>query len=465
MNTPLRIAICLALAWAATGLASADLGGTTWSVTLETRRLGPIETYLAFEPCGDSVCAHSLSGAIELIRAQPRARTDDVDLSPGLFAFTVHESAGGWTGETSAPWSGRTVSLAIDGHTLTGSIDGGLFGGPVTGTLVGEATMAELERIRDYPSIVAVAEQVVESKLFDPDDLETEAYLDFRRRLGEIAAAAKDDLDLLLGFRFAWANDPFSHFELRRATTPAAAIIESFDSYDVGEQAARVVFDGDLAVLTVDTMMGNDTIEHIRAGYREIAAKGSKALVIDLRGNGGGAFAVKPLVEHVIDQPLEPGYFISHGWNVSHDQAPTSAELAAIEPWQGWSLKAFWEGVQEEDPIKLRFEPAEPNFDGPVFVLVDGDSASATELAADAFRSSGVTTLVGERTVGHMLSQSFFDASDGFIVSLPVADYYSTAHGRIEGAGVPVDIESASADALDRAKELARVTLGNTIAN
>ena len=54
------------------------------------------------------------------------------------------------------------------------------------------------------------------------------------------------------------------------------------------------------------------------------------------------------------------------------------------------------------------------------------------------------------------MSQSMFDVDDDFIISLPVADYYSIAHGRIEGVGVPVEIETESEDALDVAKELAR---------
>jgi C-terminal processing protease CtpA/Prc len=53
-----------------------------------------------------------------------------------------------------------------------------------------------------------------------------------------------------------------------------------------------------------------------------------------------------------------------------------------------------------------------------------------------------------------MLSQSMFDVGDGFIVSLPVADYYSMANGRIEGAGVTVDIAVESAQALNVARQL-----------
>ena len=81
--------------------------------------------------------------------------------------------------------------------------------------------------------------------------------------------------------------------------------------------------------------------------------------------------------------------------------------------------------------------------------------ASAAEMAADAFRASGIATLVGERTAGEMLSQSMFDIADGFIVTLPVADFYSMQHGRIEGVGVQAHIGSSSEKALETAKELA----------
>lgn len=46
---------------------------------------------------------------------------------------------------------------------------------------------------------------------------------------------------------------------------------------------------------------------------------------------------------------------------------------------------------------------------------------------------------------GEMLSQSMFNLPDGYSLSLRVADYYSLAHGRIEGAGVPVGIETKDA--------------------
>ena len=310
--------------------------------------------------------------------------------------------------------------------------------------------------LRDYAAILASTQDVVASRIFDTSQLATDAYGEFASNMIRIAAVTRDDLDLVLGFKFAWTGQPFSHFELRRSNNSAEMIIRGFDDYRIGRQMAYVKFDGDVAILTVHTMMGQDTIEFIQQAYEEIAEQESKTLIIDLRQNSGGAFAIKPLVEHIIDEPLNAGYFASQVWNADNDRLPSADELAALEPWVGWSIIDFWTSVQNEGLLKIRFEPAELNFDGPVFVLIDSRSASATEIAVDALRASGLVTTVGQRTAGEMLSQSFFDVADDFIISLPVADYFSIAHGRIESVGVPVDIEVASEDALEQAIALAR---------
>ena len=455
MSVVWRVVSALFVAMVFTGAAVAgDLDGAIFRVTLESGPLGPLETQLVFEEAAGAVRARSLSGALGPIRDLPGARGAATDLSSALFALEASPAGEGYAGSLVAPWTEAVVRFALSGDRIEGTIEGGLFGGSFAG-----ARAAEVRRLRDYPSILEAFDTVVRAKIFDPRDLETEAYRVFRERLGAVGAVARDDLDLVLGFRFGWTNDPFSHFELRRSAAPAEAMMKHFDGFRVGQQAARVELDGDLAVLRVDTMMGNDTIEYVEAAYDQIARAGSRALIVDLRGNEGGAFAVKPLLEHVIDEPMDAGYFMSQKWNGVHDRLPSAEELGALEPWTGWSVSAFWRSVQDEGLVRIRMTPAQPNFDGPVFVVVDGRSASATELAADGFRASGLATLVGEQTMGHMLSQSFFDVTDGYLVSLPVADYCSVTHGRIEGVGVPVDVEAPSDVALDRARALARAAL------
>ncbi|MDJ0906954.1 MAG: S41 family peptidase [Woeseiaceae bacterium] len=419
---------------------------STWRVALESGPLGPVEFYLDITRDGDTLAGRSRSGALERLQAIPGRRSID----DGLLVFSaVRNEDGSFAGDILAPWQDGAITLTIDAGQLSGEIDNGIFTGSFTGV-----PAASVEPLRDYVAILDDFDDVVASKVFAPDDLAHPGYREFREELGHVAAAATDDLDLLFGFRWLWRNDPFSHFQLRRSAQTAEQMFAFFDEYRVGFEAATVEFAGNVAVLSVRTMMGADTIEQIQAAFARIAEERPDALVIDLRGNGGGAFAVKPLVEHVIDEPLDAGFFISQVWNGSHDEPPTTEQALAAPVWQGWSIIAFWKAVQEADIVRVQFRPAEPNFDGPVYVLLDERSASATEMAADALRSSGAATLIGRRSAGEMLSQSMFDVADGFIVSLPVADYYSVAHGRIEGVGVPVDVEAEPAQALDVAMEL-----------
>lgn len=440
--------LCRAIALLSLFIGQAAFGESDtslWRVTFNTNWLGPMEAHIELTLDGSRMTAMSTSGAIALLQAIP----GDQDLSAGLVAFVADNAEGkGYSGSFTAPWREGELSLIIDGDTLSGTVKGGAFDGELSGERVTHA-----ERIRDYPAIIEQLDEVVAAKVFAPEKLNDSSYREFRAQLGKIAAAAQDDVDLLFGFHWLWKNDPFSHFQLKRSARSAEEIFGFFDSYRVGFDAATVEIDGDIAILKVATMMGADTIEQIEAAYDEIAASDARSLIIDLRGNGGGAFAVKPLVAHLISEPLDPGYFLSQLWSRTHDELPTNEQVMATPVWDGWSIIDFWRSVQQQDMLRIQFQPAAPRFTGKVYVLLDKQSASATELAADALRASGVATLIGETTAGEMLSQSFFDVAEGFTISLPVADYYSLAHGRIEGAGVPVDIESV--DAMATAKALA----------
>ena len=427
-------------------LSPAALAGTLWRVALDSGPLGPVEFYLDTTLDGDTLTGHSRSGSLELLQAIPGER----NIADGLLVFaTVRGDDGNFSGDILAPWQDGAITLTMHGERLTGSIDNGIFKGALTAV-----PAEEVVPLRDYSAVLEDFDAVVAGKVFAPADLEQPAYRTFRKQLGLVAASAIDDLDLLFGFRWLWRNDPFSHFQFRRSAQSAEQMFTFFDEYRVGFEAATVEFADGVAVLKVRTMMGADTIEQIQAAYVRIAEERPDALVIDLRGNGGGAFAVKPLVEHLIDEPLDAGFFISQVWNGKHDAPPTVEQALAAPVWRGWSIIGFWKAVQETNIVRVQFAPAQPNYDGPVYVLLDERSASATEMAADALRSAGATTLIGRQSAGEMLSQSMFDVADGFIVSLPVADYYSMAHGRIEGVGVPVDIESEPDQALDVAMDL-----------
>ena len=412
-----------------------------WRVTFDTNWLGPMVAHVRLEIADGRLTGTSASGAVEILRQLP----GDHDIAAGLVVFeAAQQDDGSYSGTFTAPWHEGELSVRLGGDSLEGTVAGGAFDGRLSGARVTSA-----QDIRDYESILDAFDGVMAARIFSPERLQSQAYREFRKTVGEVAQLATDDLDMLLGFHMAWQDPPFSHFSFKRSHQSAEQMFAYFDSYRVGFEAATVEFIEDVAILTVRTMMGVDTIEQIEAAFAQIALEGPSALVIDLRGNSGGAFAVKPLIEHVIDEPVDAGYFLSQVWNRQFDRLPTRDEVMRSQPWRGWSIVSFWKTVQEAGILRVQFSPAQPNFDGPVFVLVDSTAASATELAADALRASGVATLVGERTAGEMLSQSMFDVADGFLVSLPVADYYSMRHGRIEGNGVPVDVEAPPGDAIN----------------
>ena len=417
-----------------------------WHITFETSWLGPMEAHFELTFDGSELHGVSRSGATEILASLPGKH----DVSNGLAVFVASQGDdGSYTGTFLAPWQEGELQITFDGDTLQGSAADGAFAGAVSGRRVDAA-----QPLRDYGAALEVFDEVVATKIFAPEDLESPGYKKWRKVFGDIAAAARDDIDMLIGFHLSWKNDPFSHFQLRRSPQSAKEMFSFFDNYRVGFEAATVDIDDGTAVLKVRTMMGADTIEQIEAAYDRIAESDVDRLIIDLRGNSGGAFAVKPLVEHVIDEPLDAGYFLSQVWNRAHDRLPTADEVMTAKPWSGWSIIAFWEAVQSEEIMRIQLQPAEPNFDGDVYVLIDTKTASAAEMAADALRSSGIATLVGERTAGEMLSQSMFDVADGFVVTLPVADYYSMKYGRIEGEGVLPHIGSSSEKALEAAQGL-----------
>ena len=401
-----------------------------WQVELDAKRLGPVQFHIRMTGSDDRLHGQSISG---------------------LFAFeAAQQEDGSYVGQLLAPESGGEIQFRIEDNVLSGKIDAANIAGRFQAT-----PATSTDKIRDYSLLMESFDTVVAAKIYSPNDLAAPAYQDFRQQLRQIAGDANDDLDLLLGFRTAWNNEPFSHFELRRSPQSAADMFAYLDTMRVGFEAATVEFEEDVAVLKVRTMMGIDTIEQIQAAFERIAVEQPKTLIIDLRGNGGGAFAVKPLVEHIIDEPLDAGYFLSQVWNRSSDGLPTEQQILMTDPWNGWSIIDFWRAVQEQDVLRIQFTPAEPNYDGQVFVLLDNHAASATEMAADALSASGLVTIIGQPSAGEMLSQSMFDIGEGFLVSVPVADYYSFANGRIEGAGVAVDIESDPDQALTLAKQMA----------
>jgi carboxyl-terminal processing protease len=319
----------------------------------------------------------------------------------------------------------------------------------IAAAVVAGACLAGAAAAADFRATAHGANDTIRANHYRPAELDTDAYRQIEKNvlaLGETATSADE---FMKGFNDLWRKGPFSHVGLRRAEEPAADRIARSDTEIAGAGAVSLEWKGAAAVLTVNTMSGADTIQKIEDTYDEIAARGAEKLIIDLRGNSGGAFAVVPLVGHLISKSTDAGVFVTKPWYDDHAGPPSPAAMASAKPWRGYSVKAFQADVVTRPLTSYRIDPMQPRFRGPVFVLTSRRSISAAEIAADVLKSTGRATIIGEKTPGALLSSKLFDVPGGFHLRVPIADYYSIRNGRVEGVGVTPDVLVSADQALD----------------
>jgi carboxyl-terminal processing protease len=129
-------------------------------------------------------------------------------------------------------------------------------------------------------------------------------------------------------------------------------------------------------------------------------------IIIDVRGNGGGL----PLVAMGIA-----------GW-LSEEKKHILGTM-----------------ITKDTELKLVINPRLNPYRGKVAVLIDGSSASASEIFAAGLRDIGRARIFGTRTAGAVLPASFKRLPNGDFFYYPIANYISSNGERLEGVGVYPD--------------------------
>lgn len=83
----------------------------------------------------------------------------------------------------------------------------------------------------------------------------------------------------------------------------------------------------------------------------------------------------------------------------------------------------------------------EKQMDCPLAVLMNGNSASASEILAGAIRDFEYGTLIGTKTFGKGVVQSILPLSDGDAIKLTTAKYFTPKGENIHGTGILPDVE------------------------
>jgi len=158
----------------------------------------------------------------------------------------------------------------------------------------------------------------------------------------------------------------------------------------------------------------------LRREVEKVRRKGADAIVLDVRGNGGGLLSEAVLVSGIF---IEDGKIVS----VRGRHRPERTQDA------------------EGDAI---------DGDIPVVVLVDGGSASASEIVTGALRDRGRGTVVGTRTFGKGLVQEVNRLSNGGVLDLTVANYYLPGGKTISTKGIKPEIRAVDDPDTDRDEAL-----------
>ena len=150
--------------------------------------------------------------------------------------------------------------------------------------------------------------------------------------------------------------------------------------------------------------------EETNAAMDELIAQGAKALIFDVRYNGGG---YKDELVKVLDKILPEGILFQ-----SED----------------------YKGTKQTD------RSDESSIELPMAVLVNQDSYSAAEFFAAAIQEYNWGTVVGTKTVGKGNFQTAFTLSDGSMLNLSIGKYYTPQGRSLTDTGITPDVEIALSD-------------------
>jgi hypothetical protein len=256
------------------------------------------------------------------------------------------------------------------------------------------------------------------------------------------------ETDYIRAFNTLWSNQDISHIQLQKTHRTSEQIYHYVEHLNVGKNGSTLSYSGDTAILTISTMMGRDNESQIQQFMNEVIENDTSDLVIDLRGNKGGAFVVKTLLPYFFEHTTLVGAFVSKQWFIEQKKLPTIEDIAIAPTYLGNSLMAFWEHIQHVAVSRVSISPAPKLYRNNVYVLINEQTESAAEMTAAALAQLENVTLVGQSSAGKMLSQKMYDVAPGLQLSLPIATYIDHSMQPIEGKGVPPNTEVNSDQAL-----------------
>ncbi len=165
------------------------------------------------------------------------------------------------------------------------------------------------------------------------------------------------------------------------------------------------MYDNDIGYIQI-TEFDEVTADQFTEALAVVKGSGAKGLILDLRSNPGGSL---PVVVDIARAILPEGLIV-----YTEDKY----------------------GKREEYTCDGKNE-----LNIPLVVLINGNSASASEILAGAIKDYGKGTLIGTTTFGKGIVQRILPLTDGTALKLTISSYYTPKGNNIHGIGIDPDIE------------------------
>ena len=165
------------------------------------------------------------------------------------------------------------------------------------------------------------------------------------------------------------------------------------------------MLEGKIGYIAISQFSG-DSWKEFRTAKLSLIAEGMEALILDLRGNGGGV--------------------MGDALNVASMLIPEGKPLVHYE--------------QQGEIFESHYSTGGTYKDVPLAVLIDGHTASASECLAAAVKDNGAGTLVGATTYGKGVAQALLSLDNGDSFKLTFCHFLTPNKQRIDKVGIAPDV-------------------------
>ena len=208
-------------------------------------------------------------------------------------------------------------------------------------------------------------------------------------------------------------SDVSNKIKGEEGTTVKLEITRGGEVFEVEVERKRI------EVSHIDSRMLNNNIAYIRIldfdggvaeefkeNYENLKSQGATSLIVDIRDNGGGV--VDEAID-ILEMICDKGSTLLIETNKDGKETVTKSE---------------------ENPI----------IDIPIVVLVNQNSASASEIFAGALKDNNKATIIGTKTFGKGVIQTLYRLSDGSGLKMTTAEYCTPNRNKINEVGIEPDI-------------------------